>query len=89
MKYMAIVVLVIIVVMSAAMGTIWISTVYGEDVIEYLQHGRITTNNSVKAEMRFGFGNWKSNSRPIGICCQPAVLMPDNNFQATYCCVDL
>ncbi|KAH7542096.1 hypothetical protein FEM48_Zijuj02G0037000 [Ziziphus jujuba var. spinosa] len=67
-----------------------ISTGPGDNVIEYLQHGRITINISFKAaKITFGFGNWKSNPRPIGNYCQPAAVMLEHNFRTPHCCVDL
>nr|XP_048334637.1 uncharacterized protein At1g08160-like [Ziziphus jujuba var. spinosa] len=58
-------------------------------MVENLKHCRITVNISLKAEMRFEFGNWKSNPRAIKIFCQPATVMLGQNFEPTDCNVDL
>ncbi|KAH7542098.1 hypothetical protein FEM48_Zijuj02G0037200 [Ziziphus jujuba var. spinosa] len=62
----------------------------GADIInEYLLHGRITTNISVKVVLKFRYGSWISMPCAIGIYCQPAAILLRRNFQTTGCYVDL
>ncbi|KAH7542085.1 hypothetical protein FEM48_Zijuj02G0035900 [Ziziphus jujuba var. spinosa] len=60
-----------------------------DDTFQYLQHGNVSSNISVRAEIRYGLANWKSSPLRIGIYCQPENVMLERNFQPADCYVDL
>ncbi|KAH7542091.1 uncharacterized protein LOC132799661 [Ziziphus jujuba] len=60
-----------------------------DDIFQYLQHGNVSSNISVRAEIRYGIANWKSSPLRIGIYCQPANVMLERNFQPADFYVDL
>ncbi|XP_015873481.2 uncharacterized protein At1g08160-like [Ziziphus jujuba] len=60
-----------------------------EDIIQHIQHGNVSSNISVRAEIRYGIANWKSSPLRVGIYCRPANVMLGHNFQPADCYVDL
>ncbi|KAH7542094.1 uncharacterized protein At1g08160 [Ziziphus jujuba] len=65
-----------------------ISTGPRGNVVEYLQHGRVTLNISAEAKMRFEYRWWRFMPRTIKIYCQPAAVLLGDNSQPTDCYVN-
>ncbi|XP_015873483.2 uncharacterized protein At1g08160 [Ziziphus jujuba] len=59
-----------------------------DNMLGYLQHGRITMNISVEAKMIFKYRLWTFMPRTIKIYCQPAAVFLGNNSQPSDCYIN-